>query len=175
MKEVLSGHEYKDEADFQRAFNKWGDVWTVLGAGGFGELKFTRGTRMGFNDRDIKVHQRDSLMRAGWGVGLEVCAACKDVCGAGVVRDVVGRGLRYKISDASPELKPFDCFWSLGGVSGWIVIAFESGAWCVAIEIWAFEKMRCALKSGGGGGRNTTRGIQSCTFEDCVRAGGIKI
>lgn len=175
----LSGRSYESEAELQTVFGRWvrggsGVGYSVLGSVAFCELKYTRGERLGLMDRDVKVHQRDSLMRSAWGIGLDLCGVCGDVCGATLCSDVLPErgarggaersGLVYKISDASPELKPFDCFIACGGVNGFIVVAFRGGGVVLAVEILAYEKMRCAL---------LVAGKRSCTVADCLAVGAV--
>lgn len=110
------------------------------------ELKFTRGGRMGVFDRDIKVHQRDSLLRFGYGAGLQVCATCNEACGSGF-----SNGLGTGVA---------------GNVRAGLIIAFLGGGEVFFIDIWTFERMRC---------RGLSAGRKSISVEDCEEWGAVRV
>lgn len=109
----------KKEATYQTKFNQY---LRLTGLRGYFELKYISKKVKNFNYRLIEPHQIASLL------------AAQDT------------GFVFKLSDADPRIKPFDCI-STPPLFSYVVLIFESRCFIIAIDDFLRERDTTGAKS----------------------------
>lgn len=107
----------KREANFNVVFGRYLRATGMIGAF---ELKITKGNSIAFSA--LKDHQEHGLLAAQIS------------------------GFIWKLSDADPREKPFDCI-STGTIPSYIVIKFPKMFCIIKIEAWIKERNHSTVKS----------------------------